>query len=111
MLNYGAVLNYRPKKGIEFQAEYHQFYADEIKDKWRSYKTGLDTDSDYYGNEIDLIAKWKLTPNWKLRAGGSVFFPGDAIEEAVKREQDFLTDDTAYAAICQLTYTFTKGIE
>ncbi|RWX45464.1 Alginate export, partial [Candidatus Electrothrix marina] len=108
LLDYGALINFLPKKSIEFQIEYHQFYADQIDDKWRSYKNGLDAECDYYGNEIDLMAKWKLNPSWKLRAGASVFRPGNAIKEAVERGQEFLTDDTAYSAIFQLTYTFRQ---
>jgi len=80
-------------------------------DKWRSYKNGLDAESDHYGNEIDLVTKWKLNPSWKFRTGASVFLPGDAIKEAVEREQEFLTDDTAYSAIFQVTYTFHKGLQ
>ncbi len=86
------------------------FYADEIDDKWRSYKNGLYAESDHYGSEIDLMAKWKLNPRWKFRTGASVFLPGDAIKEAVASEQEFLTDDTAYSAIFQITYTFTQRI-
>ena len=111
LVAYRSLVNFRPKKNIEIQIEYHQFYADEIDDKWRSYKNGLDAKSDHYGNEIDLVAKWKLNPSWKFRAGASVFLPGDAIKEAVDREQAFLTDDTAYLAIFQVTYTFSKGLQ
>ena len=108
--DYGLLINFRPQKNIEVQAEYHQFYADEIDDTWRAYKTGLDADSDHYGNELDLMGKWKLNANWKLRAATSVFLPGDALEEAVARKQEFLTNDTAYAAFVQISYTFTQRI-
>ncbi|CAK8713519.1 Alginate export domain-containing protein [Candidatus Electrothrix laxa] len=110
LLDYGCLVNFRPKKNIVIQIEYHQFYADQIDDKWRSYKNGLDAESDHYGNEIDLMTKWKLNPTWKFRAGASVFMLGNAIKEAVDRGQEFLTDETAYSAIFQLTYTFTKGL-
>ncbi len=108
--DYGLLLNFQPQKNIEVQAEYHQFYADEIADTWRAYKTGLDADSDHYGNEVDLVAKWKLNPTWKFYAGAGVFLPGDAVEEAVAAGQDFISDETAYSGFFQVTYTFTASL-
>ncbi|RWX46138.1 Alginate export [Candidatus Electrothrix aarhusensis] len=110
LLDYGVLINFLPKKNIVLQIEYHQFYADQIDDKWRSYKNGLDAESDHYGNEIDLVTKWKLTPTWKFRAGASVFMPGNAIEEAVAGGQDFISDETAYSGFFQVTYTFNKEL-
>ena len=52
----------------------------------------------------------RLNANWKLRAATSVFLPGDALEEAVARQQEFLTNNTAYAAFVQISYTFTQRI-
>jgi hypothetical protein len=110
LLDYGALINFLPKKNIEFQIEYHQFYADQMNDKWRAYKNGLNADSDHYGNEIDLVAKWKLNPTWKFYAGAGIFLLGDAVEEAAAGGQDFISDETAYSGFLQVTYTFTKEI-
>ncbi|MCI5168019.1 MAG: hypothetical protein D3903_18515, partial [Candidatus Electrothrix sp. GM3_4] len=97
-----------PQKNIAVQAGYHQFYADQMKDKWKSYKSGLDTDIDYYGNEMDLGIKWKLNPTWKFLAGAGLFMPGDAVEEAVDRGQNFISDETAYSGFLQVTYSFNS---
>lgn len=110
LLDYGALINFRPRKKIEIQAEYHKFYADQMNDKWRAYKNGLAADSDHYGNEIDLVAKWKLNPTWKFYAGAGVFLPGNAIEEAVAGGQDFISDETAYSGFFQVTYTFNTSL-
>jgi hypothetical protein len=105
MMDYGLTANYRPFKGLNIRGEVHQFYADQINDKWLSYKTGLDASDDEYGNEIDLVAKFKMNPTWSFAAGASVFMPGNAIEEAVAHDQEDLTDDTAYTGFFQVTYS------
>lgn len=110
LVDYGLLANYRPSRDLELQAEYHQFYADEIKDGWRAYKNGLTASSDHYGNELDLTAKFKLNPSWKLLGGVGVFLPGDAIKQAVDNNQAFLSDDTAYSGFIQVTYRFNQAL-
>lgn len=107
LLDYGLTANYRPVKELDLRWEYHQLYADEIGDKWLSYKSGLKAASDHYGNEIDFMATWTPNQTWKVMAGASVFMPDDAIEEAATSGQEFLTDDTAYAAFLQVAYKFS----
>ncbi len=110
LFDYGLTVNYRPVKELDLRWEYHQLYADDIGDTWISYKSGLQAASDYYGNEIDFMATWTPNKTWKLMAGASVFMPGDAIEEAAAKGQEFLTDDTAYAALVQVGYKFSTGL-
>jgi hypothetical protein len=107
LLDYGLLITFQPQKKLQVKAEYHQFHADQIDDKWKSYKSGLKTDSDHYGNEIDLAVKWNLNKTWKFYAGAGIFMPGDAIEEAAAAGQDFITDDTAYSGFLQITYSFS----
>ncbi len=110
LLDYGLLVKFHPQKNIAVQAGYHQFYADQMKDKWKSYKSGLDTDSDHYGNEVDLAVKWKLNQTWKFLAGAGVFMPGEAVEEAVDRGQDFISDEAAYSGFLQVTYSFNASL-
>lgn len=104
--DFGVLGNYRPHRDWELQVEYHQFYADQIDDAWRAYKTGLNADSKHYGDEVDLTATYKLNPQWVLMAGAGAFMPGKAIRQAVDNNQAFLTDDIAYSGFMQATYKF-----
>ncbi|WP_420209261.1 alginate export family protein [Candidatus Electronema sp. JC] len=107
LLDYGLTAEYRPAKNITLRGEAHQFYADEISDKWLSYKNGLSSSSEQYGSELDLKVTWKVNPAWTLLAAASVFLPGDAIEEAAAGGQEFLTDDTACSGFLQAAYKFS----
>jgi hypothetical protein len=104
--DYGLLANYRPIRDIELQMEYHQFYADKIKDSWLAYKTGLTATDDHYGNEVDFIANYNFNKSLEFMAGVGVFMPGDAIQQAVAANQANLTDSTSYSGFVQCTYRF-----
>ncbi|WP_130538000.1 alginate export family protein [Thiomicrorhabdus indica] len=116
--DYGFLLNYRPHRDWEFQAEYHQFYADVVEDSWRAYKAAtataannpLKSSSDHYGNEIDLTAVYKMNKQWNFQAGLGVFMPGEAIKQSVANGTKFLTDDTAYSGFFQVQYKFKHAL-
>ena len=104
--DYGLFINYTPKKEFLFELEYHKFYADEIKDKWRAY-TNLNATSDHYGDEVDLAATWAVNPTWTIMTGVTYFMPGDLIRQAAPK-QAFLTDDEGWGGFIQVTYRY-KG--
>lgn len=106
--DYGLIVNYRPKKGMLLELEYHQFYADQIRDKWKAY-SNLNATSDHYGDEIDLIASWKINKQWGLKAGYSYFMPGDLIKQA-GTTQPGLTDDDASSIFFQVGYKFSHTL-
>jgi hypothetical protein len=102
--DYGLLVNYRPTRDIELEMEYHQFYADDVKDTWLAYKNGLTASSKHYGNEIDLVATYNFDKRLEFMAGLGVFMPGDAIQQAVAAKQANLTDTTAYSGFFQVIY-------
>lgn len=118
MADYGLLANYRPHRDWEFQAEYHQFYADVVEDTWRAYKAAtptaannpLKSSSDHYGDEIDLTAIFKMSKQWNFQAGVGVFLPGKAIKESVVNGTKFLSDDTAYSGFFQVQYKFKQAL-
>ncbi|WP_173273266.1 alginate export family protein [Thiosulfatimonas sediminis] len=110
LADYALIANYRPHRDWQIEAEYHQFYADQIDDAWKAYKSGLNAQSQHYGNEIDLIASYRYSKQLDLKLGLGVFMPGDAIKQAVDNAQANLTDDTAYSAFFQVQYKFKQGL-
>ncbi|WP_319380793.1 alginate export family protein [Thiomicrorhabdus sp.] len=106
----GLLANYRPNRDWQVQAEYHQFHADRINDKWRAYKTGLQAQSDHYGNELDLTAQYHFAPSWKFAAGVGLFLPGEAIRQAIDNNQPNLSDDPAYSGFFQVEYKFKQTL-
>jgi hypothetical protein len=106
--DYGLFANYKPKPGVMLELEYHKFHADQIKDKWKAY-SNLNASSDHYGDEIDLIATWKINKQWGTKAGYSYFMPGDLIKQASITQAN-LTDDTSWSAFFQVNYKFTHGL-
>jgi len=108
--DYGLFANYRPHRDWELQAEYHQFYADEIQDAWRAYKNGLNAQSHHYGNELDFTAHYQINQQLKIQAGIGLFMPGDAIQQAVDNQQSFLSDDPAYSGFLQIQYKFKQEL-
>ena len=110
LIDYGLYTNFRPHRDWELQLEAHAFYADEMDDAWRAYKNGLKANSDFYGNEIDLTANYKLNKTWQFMAGVGVFLPGEAIKQAVNNNQAYLTDNTAYSGFMQVQYQFKQSL-
>lgn len=110
LADYALIANYRPHRDWQIEAEYHQFYADQIDDAWKAYKSGLNAQSQHYGNEIDLIASYRYNKQLDFKLGLGVFMPGDAIKQAVDNGQANLTDDTAYSAFFQVQYKFKQGL-
>ena len=110
LADYALLANYRLHRDWQIEAEYHQFYADQIDDAWKAYKSGLNAQSEHYGNEIDLIASYRYNKRLDFKLGLGVFMPGDAIKQAVDNAQANLTDDTAYSAFFQVQYKFKQGL-
>ncbi|MBO1927239.1 alginate export family protein [Thiomicrorhabdus sp. 6S2-11] len=110
LADYGVIANYRPLRDWDIQAEYHQFYADEMDDAWKAYKTGLSAQSDHYGDELDLIASYRYSKQLDFKLGLGVFMPGDGIKQAVANGQTNLTDDNAYSGFFQIQYKFKQSL-
>ena len=83
--DYEASFSVKPTKNVDVSLDYHFFQLDAAKDAWyhctgkaerrdATGKSGSDV-----GQEIDLVAKWKVNKNVEVQAGYGHFFPGDFI--------------------------------
>jgi hypothetical protein len=84
--DYQAGVEIRPWKKVEFSLEYHYFLLAQEKDAWYSSK-GLPARQDPtgrsgrdLGQEVDLIAGWKVRSDLELLVGYSHFFPAGFME-------------------------------
>ncbi len=86
----------KPSKKLLLKADFWFFEADEEKDAWygvvggvgptspgRAFNTvtGLPITDDEYGQELDIVVKYKLFKNFGVVAGYSHYFVDDYIEE------------------------------
>jgi hypothetical protein len=83
----GLTIDFVPVRGLKGSLQYHRFYLSESEDAWyntrgkkiRWDKTG--DASDYVGDEIDLVLKYKINPFWELEGGYAHFFAGDYVDD------------------------------
>ena len=99
-----SFVNIKPSEKLQIKGEYHRFFADEKGDKWLSYKIPSMTE-DHYGDEIDVVTTYILNKSWEMQVGAGCFMPGRYIREASTRVSD-ITDNTAWSAFLQITYSF-----
>lgn len=97
-----AVVKPLPKSKVKL--EYHQFYADEPSNKWKSY-TLPNIAKSHYGNELDMVAHYNYSSELSFLVGAGWFIPSDYIEEASK-ENSFITKSEAYGLFTQVQYNF-----
>ena len=83
--DYQVSLGAKPCKALVLTLDYHLFRLAQAEDAWY-YGTNSAQRRDPTGNsgrtlgqEIDLVAKWKVTPNLTVMGGYGHFFPGEFI--------------------------------
>jgi len=100
-------LEIRPKKGIYFKAEYHQFWLAEKEDAWylnsKEYRDKTGNSGDKVGSEFDLTGRFKLPGGNEIHAGYGHFWPDEfAKNQASDKEADYV--------FFQWTYNFSHGL-
>ena len=104
--DYQITFGVEPMKDLKLWADYHFLRLDSDTDAWywasgkpaRRDRTG--GSGQELGQEIDLLAQWKITRNLELFAGYAYFMPGGFIHNTPGSQ-----DDADWAFI-QLTYSF-----
>lgn len=104
LIDYCAFSNIKVTPLLKAKLEYHRFYADRPTNKWLSYQ--IDTmQSDHYGDEIDLVAKYVKDKNLSFQLGLGYFFDGSYIKEASQTNSNITSTD-AYSVFTQVTFSF-----
>ncbi len=83
-----CILDFMPLKDrIKCSLEYHRFYLAETEDAWynssgKKIRKGTSADvSDYVGDEVDLVMKYKVLSFLELEGGYAHFFCGDYVKD------------------------------
>lgn len=94
LMDYQAIFQVKPAKGVSLECNYHYLTLASDADAWY-YCNGLPErngrvggSGTYLGQEVDLLAKWKVTKNLELFAGYAHFWGGSVVADTPQGRND-----------------------
>jgi len=106
MMDYQAIAQVTPVKGVTLECNYHYLTLASDTDAWyycsgapeRNGRVG--GSGTYLGQEVDLLAKWKISKNLEFFAGYAYFWGGSVVADSPQGRND------ADWAFIQFMYSF-----
>ena len=104
--DYRYQLSFKPMKKLKLQTDVHLIYLDTPKDSWyavnrtvaRTLPAGIQDANTHLGDEIDLLADYKLNPYTNIQVGYSHFFAGKYLQQTgANDDADFVYVQTTFS--------------
>lgn len=91
--DYQVSFNVRPVKQLMISVDYHSFYLASNQDAWyygnarRMRQDASGKSGSHIGEEVDLLATWKMNPQVEIFSGYAHFFPGSFLADTGYHEE------------------------